>query len=274
MKKVVFFLLLLLSTAGYSQEYLAQAIPERMYQQGVDLLEKKKFSAARETFEQYLAKSPDGAHATEAQYYAAYSAVRLYNQDGEAQLAEFMREHSSHPKALRANYELGNFYFNEQRYDKVIEYFGQTDTRNLSLTDEEARNFKLGYAYFTKQQFEEAEPLFNLLKKSDNPYQSAAHYYAGYIALENGNYEEALSELRQIEQDESYGRAVPFLIANILNQQERFDQLKSYGEKILERDQKEVANFSEIMLLVGEANYRQERYADAEPFLQSYAQSR
>ncbi|MGB3589721.1 MAG: tetratricopeptide repeat protein, partial [Tunicatimonas sp.] len=42
----------------------------------------------------------------------------------------------------------------------------------------------------------------------------------------------------------------------------------------LERDQKEVANFSEIMLLVGEANYRQERYADAEPFLQSYAQSR
>ena len=274
MKQAIFFILVFLSIPGFSQEYLAQAVPERMYQNGVDLLEKKKFSAARETFEQYLAKVPDGAHATEAQYYAAYSAVRLYNQDGEARLAEFMREHSSHPKALRANYELGNFYFNEQRYDKVIEYFGQTDTRNLSLTDEEVRNFKLGYAYFTKQQFEEAQPLFNLLKKSNNPYQSAAHYYAGYIALENGNFEEALKDLRQIEQDKSYGRAVPFLIANILNQQERYDQLKSYGEKILEREQKEVANFSEIMLLVGEANYRQKRYADAEPFLESYAQSR
>lgn len=274
MKHIIFFLIVLLSTNTYAQDYLAQSIPDRMYQRGVDLLEKKKFSAARETFEQYLARSPEGTHATEAQYYAAYSAVRLYNQDGEAQLAEFMREHSSHPKALRANYELGNFYFNEQRYDKVIEYFGQTDTRNLSLTDEEARNFKLGYAYFTKQQFEKAEPLFNLLKNSDNPYQNAAYYYAGYIALENSYYEEALSDLRRIEQDESYGRAVPFLIANILNQQGRYDQLKNYGEKILERDPKEVANFSEIMLLVGEANYRQERYADAEPFLQSYAQSR
>ncbi|WKN41955.1 tetratricopeptide repeat protein [Tunicatimonas pelagia] len=274
MKQAIFFVLMSLSIPGFSQEYLAEAVPGRMYQQGVDLLEKKKFSAARETFEQYLAQSPDGAHATEAQYYAAYSAVRLYNQDGEAQLAEFMREHSSHPKALRANYELGNFYFNEQRYDKVIEYFGKTDTRNLSLTEEEVRNFKLGYAYFTQQEFEKAEPLFDLLKNSENPYQSAAHYYAGYIALENGNYEEALKDLRRIEQNESYGRAVPFLIANILNQQGRYDQLKSYGEKILQRDQKEVTNFSEIMLLVGEANYRQERYADAEPFLRSYAESR
>ena len=279
MKQPIIFILTLsglifLASFCHAQEYLSESIPDHLYQQGLDLLEKKKYSAARETFEQYLAHSPNGTHATESQYYAAYSAVRLYNSDGEARLADFMEEHASHPKALRANYELGDFYFNEGRYDKVIEYFEKTDTRNLSREEGETRNFKLGYAYFTRQKFEEAKSLFSFLKGGNNPYQNAAHYYSGYIAMQNGNYDEALTDLRRIEQDESYGRAVPFLIANILNQQERYDQLKKYGETILEKGEKEVANYSEIMLLVGEANFREKRYADAEPFLQNYAQSR
>ncbi|MEM6842413.1 MAG: tetratricopeptide repeat protein [Bacteroidota bacterium] len=279
MKQPTIFILIFLGLvffAGTSnaQEYLARATPNQLYQQGLGLLEKKKFGAARETFEQYLNQTPSGVHATDAQYYAAYSAVRLYNPDGEDQLADFIEAHSSHPKALRANYELGNFYFTEQQYSKVITYFEQVDSRNLSTEEKDTRNFKLGYAYFVKQQFEKARPLFAMLKSSGKPYQSAAYYYSGYIALENKNYEEALSDLRHIEQDESYGRAVPFLIASILNQQERYDQLKSYGEKILDRDARDVNNHSEIMLLVGEANYRQKRYADAEPFLANYAQSR
>ena len=275
---IIFLITLFLPFAGQAQQYLSEVIPERLYQQGVDLLDKKKYSAARESFEEYLDRAPQGQYATESQYYAAFSAVRLYNPDGEAQLAEFVRDHSSHPKAIRANYELGNFYFTEQQYDKVIEYFEKTDIRNLSVTEEESRNFKLGYAYFAKQNFEEATPLFNRLKNSDNPYRSAAYYYAGYLAMQNGNYDAALADLRKIEQDESYGKAVPFLIANILNQQERYDQLKTYGEKILAQNENAgrdaVANFPEIMLLVGEANYRQNNYADAEPFLYTYAQNR
>ncbi|MEM9671158.1 MAG: tetratricopeptide repeat protein [Bacteroidota bacterium] len=276
--KLIFFLFFLVSTTISAQEYLSQTVSDRWYQQGMDLLDKKKFGAARESFERYITQAPSGQYATDAQYYAAYSAIRLYNLDGEAQMAQFLQEQGSHPKAIRANYELGNFYFNEQRYDKVIEYFEKTDTRNLSVVEEETRNFKLGYAYFTRKKFEEAKPLFDVLKNSENPYQNAAYYYAGYIALENGEYNEALNDLRRIENDESYGKAVPFLIANILNQQGRFDQLKNYGEKILAKNKagskSSVANFPEIMLLVGEANYRQQRYEDAEPFLYTYAQMR
>ncbi len=231
--KLIFFLFFLISTAISAQEYISQNVSDRWYQQGMDLLDKKKFGAARESFERYITQAPSGQYATDAQYYAAYSAIRLYNLDGEAQMAQFLQEHGSHPKAIRANYELGNFYFNEQRYDKVIEYFEKTDTRNLSMVEEETRDFKLGYAYFTRKKFEEAKPLFDVLKNSENPYRNAAYYYAGYIALENGEYNEALNDLRRIENDESYGKAVPYLIIIILNQHGRYEQLKTFGEIIL-----------------------------------------
>lgn len=47
---IIFLITLFLPFAGQAQQYLSEVIPERLYQQGVDLLDKKKYSAARESF--------------------------------------------------------------------------------------------------------------------------------------------------------------------------------------------------------------------------------
>ena len=243
----------------------------------MDLLDKKKYGAAREEFETYLQQDPTGAYAADAEYYAAYSAVRLYNPDGEAKLNEFVRNNRSNPKAIRANYELGNFYFRDEEYGKAIEAFEKTDARNLSREDDATRSFKLAYSYFTRKKFKEAQPLFNSIKQSDNVYNSAASYYAGYIAAQEGNYDEALEDLRRAEQEESYARVTPYLITNIFSKQKQYNRVIEYGEKMIARSESGgedvVANVAEIKLLVGDAYYEQGDFAEAAPYLSSYAET-
>ena len=244
----------------------------------MDLLDKKKYGAAREEFEAYLQRAPQGAYATDAEYYAAYSAVRLYNPDGEAKLNDFIRNNQSNPKAIRANYELGNFYFRDEDYGKAIDAFERTDARNLSREDAATRSFKLGYAYFTRKKFKEAQPLFNNIKYSDNVYSSAASYYAGYIASQQGDYQEALEDLRRAEQEESYARVTPYLIASIFSKQDKPERVIEYGEKMIARSEREgkdaIANISEIKLLVGNAYYEQDDFVKAEPLLRNYAETK
>ncbi len=257
-----------------AQRYVSEVSPVNHFQQGMELLDKKKYGAARVEFENYLQMQPAGAYASEAEYYAAYSAVRLYNPDGEAKLDDFVRDYPSDPKALRANYELGNFYFRDEDYGKAIEAFEATDARNLSRPDETTRDFKLAYAYFTRKKFKEAQPLFNSIKRSDNIYKSAASYYAGYIASQEGDYEKALEDLRRAEQEESYARVTPYLIASIFSKQGKYDRVIDYGEKMLVRSKSEgedaVANAAEIGLLVGDAYYEQGKFGQAESYLADY----
>ena len=279
MKRYIITLLGLLWISSFhgasAQQYISEALPVNHYQRGTELLDKKKYGAAREEFQAYLQQQPGGAYAAEAQYYAAYSAIRLYNPDGESMLAEFIRENPSHPKALRANYELGNFYFRDEEYGQAIEAFEAADARNLTREDEATRNFKLAYAYFTRQKFKEAEPLFNTIKSSDNVYRAAASYYSGYIALQQGNYEQALEDLRRAEQEESYARQTPYLIASVFSRQGQYDRLIEYGEKMIERaEREEIANVPELTLMVGDAYYEQENFTKAKPYLQAYAEAK
>ena len=275
MKRLILFfaslLTLSVSPSSFAQRYVSEVSSASHFQQGMDLLDKKKYGAAREEFETYLQQEPNGAYAADAEYYAAYSAVRLYNPDGEAMLNEFVRNNRSNPKAIRANYELGNFYFRDEEYSKAIEAFENTDARNLSREDEATRNFKLAYSYFTRKKFEEAQPLFDRIKRSDNVYSSASSYYAGYIAAQEGNYSEALEDLRRAEQEDSYARVTPYLITNIFSKQGQYDRVIDYGEKMIARGEDAVNDLPELKLLVGDAYYEQGDFAKAEPYLSSYA---
>ncbi len=268
------FFCLFFATALPAQQYLADTEPVHHYQRGMDLLDKQKYTAARVAFEQYLDTDQEGERAVEAEYYIAYAALRLYNADGEARLAKFVEEHSSHPKAIRANYELGNFYFKDENYDKVITYFEKTDTRNLTRQEQDTRNFKLAYAYFTQQDFYKAKPYFDQVKASESPFASAASYYSGYIAYQQSDFEAALKDLQRAELAPAYAAVVPYLIANIYYKQGRYDRLQTYAQGILDSGSQRVKNLPDIMLLAGEAYFMQGDFARAEPFLSEYASMR
>lgn len=274
-KKIFLILLITFPQMLLAQQYVSDANPIWHFQNGLDLLDKKKYSAARESFENYLRQEEQGEMSVDAQYYIAYAALRLYHNDGEARLAEFVEQHNTHPKAIRANYELGDFYFKDNNFKKAVSFLEKTDVYSLTPTEQTERNFKLAYAYFSQQQFDKAKPYFDQVKNTQGSYSPAASYYAGYIAFENGNYSEALTDLRRAGQEKSYAQAVPYLIANIYYKQKKYDELITYGEQILQGasggSQDDIKNASEINLLLGEAFFARQDYAKASPYFEAYA---
>ncbi len=266
---LIILTILLLPQWLLAQRYVSDAEPIAYFQSGMDLLDKQKYSAARQEFETYLEKAGRSSLATEAEYYVAYTALLTYNADGEARLSDFIKNHAAHPKALRANYELGNFYFRDNNYKKTIAYLEKADEYSLTQEERDMRNFKLGYAYLAQKQFDQSKPYFDQVKTKPGSYNGAANYYAGYISFRNGNYAEALSDLRKAGQEESYAENVPFLIASIYYKQKKYDELISYGEKALvEKNAKNLAN---INLLLGEAYYGKKAYNKAAQYFETYA---
>lgn len=253
----------------FSQTTLTYTADDLAYRTGLELLDKEKYGAAQKAFQDYIDLGRTDYQSIDARYYVAISALNLSNADAEPMIERFIANHPEHPKALLAYYELGNYYFAQKKYDKAIEYFKKVDTRQLNSEQRTETEFRLAYAYFTKQQFAEAGKLFDSLKRSQNKYTYAASYYAGYIAYRDGKYDQALVDLKKAAESEEYRPLIPYLIANVYYKQRRYDELVAYASEF--SNDKSVRNVEEIQLLAGEAYYQQGDYAKAAPYFTQYA---
>jgi tetratricopeptide (TPR) repeat protein len=266
----VFFAFLLVShTSIVAQSTLTYTADDLSYRTGLELLDREKYSAAQKAFQEYINLGKNDLRSVDAQYYIAISALNLANPDAEPMIERFIADYPSHPKALMAYYELGNFYFNQKKYDKSIEYFKKITSQRLNSEQQIEVEFKLAYAYFSKQQFAEAGKLFNTLKRTQHKYTYASSYYAGYIEFRDGKYDEALIDLRKAAGSEEYRPLVPYMIANIYYKQQRYDELIAYVEEISK--DKTIRSREDISLLAGEAYYRKGNYAKAAEYFEQYA---
>lgn len=259
----------------YSQNTLIESSQkDQLYFEAMELLNREKFSAARKTFEDFLevekmAGTSKTIRVAEANYYIAFCALNLFNPDAERLFVNFIEEFPWHTKADLAYFELGSFFYNEKKYDKVIEYLEKADQEKLSEGQKMELQFKLGYAYFSQKQFEKASEYFDRIKNKDHAYTYAASYYAGYLELKEGKYDEALNDLKSAEKNEAYASVVPYLIANVYYQQGENDKLISYAEQLVER--KDIKEKAELYLLVAEAQFMKGNYEKASVFFENYA---
>ncbi len=267
-----FFLLFPLCHILPAQETLLRTDQDALYRQGVELLMKEQYGAARNIFDDYLKTNPDVLNKLNAEYYQAYASLRLYNADGEKLINDFVTDNPNHPKALLAYYELGTFYFRDKKYRKAIEYFEKVELPKVNANQQLEARFKLGYAHFSFREFDQAKQYFDIIKRQDNHYTHAASYYSGYIAYQNKDYDQALFDFKKAAENEAYETVVPYLIANIYYNQGRYDELINYGRQALAIEG--VKDREGISILIGDAYYQKRNYAQAIIYLQEVAEGK
>lgn len=231
--KYSLFLLVFISTAAWSQNTIYQSENNALYRKGLELLDKSDYTAARETFEQFVEQSGEDMRKADAEYYIAFSALSLYHKDGEKLIEDFIHEHENHPKAVVAYFELGNFYFAQKNYNKAVKYLSRVDLTKVTTEQKQETRFKLGYAHFSQREFTDALDYFNDLKQHGGPYAAASSYYAGYIEYENGEYNKAIADLLRAEEHEAYKTVVPGMVASSYYKQRQYDKLIAYSNKVL-----------------------------------------
>lgn len=275
--KRLFFITLILCSSFFSHAQQAQltSIPraDELYNDGLALLSHNQYAAAEKTFTDFLAAaSPSDPRRRDAEYHAAICAVNLYHGDGEKRIASFIAANPEHPRAATAYFDLAALFYQQKNYPKTISSLEKVDFPSLTDADQSTGHFRWGYSLFNQRKLPEALDQFNFMKGLGGQYGPAASYYAGYIEFNNGDYTNALTDLRRAETNQSYSLIVPYMIAQVLYKQKKYEELQSYVKGLEKREG--VTQMEEITLLSAEVYFSKRDYANALKGYQQYLDDR
>jgi tetratricopeptide (TPR) repeat protein len=250
-----------------AQKTIAYTDKEALYKTGLDLFDKKQFTAAEKSFIDYtgIASAPSLLK-VDAEYYAAACAIELFHKDGEMRMRDFITHHPESNKINSAYFYLGKSSFRKKKYDESIRSFEKVDIYTISKDDLAELYFKRGYSYLEEKNFEKAKTDLYEIKDFDNKYIFPALYYYSHISYNEKNYETALEGFNKLVGNETFGSVVPYYITQIYFTQGKFDKVVKSAPELL-NDSNHVQRTAEINRMIGESYYNLKDYKNALTFL-------
>lgn len=238
-----------------------------------ELFDMAKYGAAQYEMDRVRdrIRDPQDATRTEAEFYGAICAVRLFHDDASHRLLGFL---DAHPESFRTgaiDLELFRHYFNQKRWTEALDYAAKVNATDLSQADQDEFNFKRGYALFQDDRMDPALTEFARVKDGTSVYAPSATYYAAHINYTKKNYVTALGGFEKLQNDEAFGKVVPYYIAQIKFLQGDYNALLEYTKPLL-ADADPVKSRGDINRLAGEAYYRTGQFKEAQPYLEKSIQ--
>jgi len=263
--KYIPFILFFISTCApvFAQQQELHYDPGKKYRLGYELFLKEKYSAARETFTEFLA-DPDATNINDrinATYYRALSGAELYHPDAENELVHFTRQYPESLKAKLAYFHAGKILYKQKKYKSAVNYFEKAEISYLNNEEIPEYYFKLGYSYFSIKDYPNASKSFHEILNVESKYKTAANYYYAHVAYQNNNLNTALERFQKLSDSESFGPIVPYYIIQIYYEQQKYDEVISYAKTLEGRS--DVKNTAEIDRYVAESYYKKGQYEQA-----------
>jgi TolA-binding protein len=243
------------------------------YQQAVALFNKEKYAVAQERLDYVIDKA--GQHQSilksEATYYRAMCAVKLFNNDAVSLVVGFIKNHPENDKINRAKFELGRFHYKNKDYLDAITWFDSTDAYDLSREAYGELFFKKGYSEFKIGQYQDARvSLYELLNKNLK-YTPPARYYYAHVNYAQKNYQTALNNFKQLADDPTFAPIIPYYLLQIYYVQGKYDSIISFTKPLM--DSVQWKRKDEIFRIVGEAYYNNNAYDTAIVYLNKYVKT-
>ncbi|WP_448518157.1 tetratricopeptide repeat protein [Rhodoflexus sp.] len=260
-----------LALTAFAQQTLYFTDPALAFRKGMDLYERGHYGSARQQFEAYIGMNLQDERHIEAEYYACMCAMKENSPDFNLMLENFVRKYPTHIMARNAYRTIGLSYYDQGIYTEAYQHLERV-YRPSGRSEEDAEvAFKLGYSYFAEQKFQLAQAIFNRLKSGGSSYAAAASYYAGYIAFQDKQYSEALSDLERAALDNRYADEANALIFSIYYLRRDYNRVISFAEQ-LERQGKKIPN--NLRAALADSYYSTNRCDRALPLLEALARQR
>jgi TolA-binding protein len=241
------------------------------FNSAMDLYNKDKYAAAIRLFDSYIKDGNENNRILrdEAEYYAALSALRLFNPDSEYRMIIYMATHPESPKINEARLSLGDYFYQNKSYRKACSYYEMVDRYQLESDKLPEYFFRYGYSLYMKGDKAKALTMFSEIKDIDTEYTAPAIYYFSHIAYEQQMYQTALEGFMKLRGDETFGPIVPFYIAQIMYLNKDYDGILEISPDLLKSAPKERA--IEMYRFIGDAYYNKGNYQEALSYLEQYA---
>ncbi len=249
-----------LAFAQKTQLYLDK---ETLYKTGIELFDKKQYTAAQKSFIDYTNTIPGSTLLkTDAEYYAAACAIELFHKDGEWRMKEFILLHPESNKVKWAYFYLGKSNFRKKKYDETIKFLEKVDIYELNKDDLAELYFKRGYSYFVTKDFEKSKLDLFEIKDVDNKYSHPANYYYSHIAYQEKKYEIAVQGFTRLQNSETFSSVVPYYITQIYFIQGKYTDVVKNGPELL-KDTANIQKENEINRMIGESFFNLKDFANA-----------
>jgi len=248
----------------------------RLYKRGVEFYQKGLLNQAITEFAKLtelslpLNEAEADLLVAKAEFYIAKSSLILNYPEAEKMIVEFVRRNRPDPITDQALFEVADYFFNENNYEKALTYFSEIPTLALPREKRAEIRFKMGYAHFANKEFANAEAMFEEIKDVRSDYYYPTNYYLGLCYFFEGDYQQAIESLRIANEDARYQQYTPYYLAQIYFAEQRYDELISFiGPKLNEPD---IRDKEALHQLLGQAYFEQDMYEQALPHLKEYAQ--
>ena len=261
------YFLVLLAGLGLTLESFAQSsLYQSSSQQGLDraviLYEQQLFAASLYENNQLLSTVLDLSQQKQAELQRALSALQLERPDGLGLIKKFIQDYAGQPSVARAATFLGNHYFFKNRYAEAIEAFELVPVGLVNPDSRADVAFKLGYSHFQLKNYSAAASYLDQVKELALPIAADALYYSGYIAMEQGNSQQAIRELQLAEKSEFYGSKVPYLLTSLYYSEGKYTEAIGYATPLLASG-KSFDQQESIHLFLAESHYALKDFRNA-----------
>jgi len=256
-----------------AQESYLHIHEDNDFRKGLELLEKEKYNTAQKFFEQALAeyRDTDSELRTLSQYYIAYCAVRLFNEDSEFLTREFVLNNPESPLINEAYFNLAGYFYARKKWKDAIRYYKISDPDKFKGDQYAEYYFKLGYAFYMLKETEEAKSLFYRIKDIDTKYTPPALYYYSHIHYQEENYQTALNGFLRLTKDKTFGPIAPYYIIQIYYKQEKFKEIIDFAPGMI--DQVTSKRLAEVARITAEAYAQLGKYNESLPYFQTFLDS-
>lgn len=256
MRNFVLAILSIVFVNVQAQKTLVYSSPDYNYNHAVELYQNELYGAAIEFFGKFISESKDKLKKTDATIYSEICKLKNGNENAENSLLELIEKNPENALNNLVNLELGNFYFENNKFKRAAGYFEKTDLTGLDESKTEELNFRMAYSYFKAGKHDKAKQKFELTRNRQGKYFAISNYYYGYICYSAKNYDCALKSFEKIK-DENY-ESIPIFIAQIHYAKGDYQKAIDYSNKITNDKYT-----NDLNLIKGKSSFQLEKYEEA-----------
>jgi TolA-binding protein len=274
-KTTVFIIFIGIFNFSIAQQTRIINDPQASFKQAKEYFQREQYSLAYPLFKDLELQQRESDRSNEAikyqeiKYYTTVCALKQGEEAAVQQAKDFIDLEDNAPRVQMMSYHLAEYYFRLQDYTKAEALYETVNIENLSNREIADMKFHLGYAYFTEQKFDKAKPMFNAIRQiKDDPNYKDANYYYGFISFYDKHYKDALEAFAVVEDDENYGKVVPYYIATIYYATGQNDKGLAYAESKLKRGN--LYYDLEMRQIVGHGYFERKEFDKALPYLEAF----
>ncbi|PWJ42294.1 tetratricopeptide repeat protein [Sediminitomix flava] len=263
--KLLIGLLAVSANAALAQQSISDKNQNQIYQEAVLHFEDEKYALAQKEFSS-IEKDLFNDKKINADFYLAVCKLNDENLDDSSGLLKWIENNPFHNKKAEANFYLAKNLFGKEDYFQASKYLKAKPRLDIYSEHKVESDYMKAYSAFVIGKDKEARNIFEKLKKSDNPYQLQAYYYAGFIALKNKKFDEALKNFEKALKDKQYTEKCNEHIPEIYNNREEYNKTITFLT-----DKSELTSVQSLLL--GEAYFHKKDYEKAAESFKKYADS-